>query len=269
MGQLHIGPKGGIQVYSPIYKDAIMYDDISAKPGIGFNIGGALDYNVNDKFSLYTEFVYSYMGKNLSGGIKNQFKHKATYNYLEVPVLARLTYKGSIKKRHFKWYLNAGGTFNYWLSGKGYLQSFEYEESAVDQLDYSIKFKAKPENTFDEEFTIYISEPTRLQVGLVFGGGFLFDIDPKHVLMVDLRYTFRQSWLGRDHEIDVGLSEYYEDFRTMEHILSINTAYLFQYNLGQGRKGKSTKGAKIKSKSVGKPQGTKGQNINKIKKNKN
>ena len=267
-GQLHIGPKVGILAYTPIYKDAVKYDDISSNPGIGFNAGLGLDYNVNKVFSFYTELTYSKRGKHLSGGIRDMFKHKATYQYIEFPVLARLTYTGQIKKRYFKWYVNAGGSLNYWVSGSGYIRSYEYDESNVDQLEYTIKFHEKPENAFDETFIIYLSVPSRIQAGLVVGGGLLFDINPRHVLMTDLRYTFRQSWLARDHDIDVGLSEYYEDFRSMEHILSISIAYLFEYNIGEKRRGSTTGGAKIKAKSVGKAPSKKGQNINKIKKNK-
>jgi len=268
LGQLHIGPKAGIQGYSPIYKDAVKYDSISSRPGLGFNVGFGLDYNVNKVFSFYTELTYSQRGKYLNGGIKDMFEHKATYHYLEFPVLARLTYTAQIRKRYFKWYVNAGGSLNFWLSGSGHIKSFEYDESNVDQLDYTIKFHEKPEEGIDDTFIIYLSEGNKVQAGLVIGGGLLFDINPNHILMTDLRYTFRQSWLGRDHDIDVGLSEYYEDFRTMEHILSFSIAYLFEFNFGQGRRGSSTGGAKIKAKSVGKAPSKKGQNINKIKKNK-
>jgi hypothetical protein len=267
-GQLHIGPTGGLQAYTPIFKDAVKYEDISSNPGLGFHVGLGMDYNVNKVFSFYTELTYSKRGKYLTGGIRDMFQHKANYQYLEFPVLARLTFKGQIKKRYFKWYVNAGGTLNFWLSGSGYIKSYEYDESNVDRLRYTIKFHEKPENTIDDTFIMYLSEPNKVQAGLVVGGGLLFDINPRHWLMTDLRYTFRQSWLARDHDIDVGLSEYYEDFRSMEHVLSISVAYLFEYNFGQGRRGSSTRGAKIKAKSVGKAPSKKGQNINKIKRNK-
>ena len=69
--------------------------------------------------------------------------------------------------------------------------------------------------------------------------------------MVDLRYTLRHSWLGRDYEVDVGLDEYYEDFRTMEHIITLNLGYLFEYNIGEERKGRTTGGTIIKTKKIG------------------
>jgi hypothetical protein len=267
-GQLHIGPIVGLQAFTPIYKEAVKYEDISSNPGIGFNAGIGLDYNINKVFSFYSELTYSKRGKYLTGGIRDMFEHKANYQYLEFPVLARLTYTGQIRKKYFKWYVNAGGTLNFWLSGSGYIKSYEYDESNVERLQYTIKFHEKPENVIDDTFIMYLSEPNRIQAGLILGGGLLFDINPRHWLLTDLRYTFRQSWLARDHDIDVGLSEYYEDFRTMEHVLSFSIAYMFEYNLGQGKRGGSTGGAKIKAKSVGKAPSKKGQNFNKIKKNK-
>ena len=159
------------------------------------------------------------------------FEHKATYQYLEFPVLARLTYTAQIRKRYFKWYVNAGGTLNFWLAGSGYIKSYEYDESNVERLEYTIKFHEKPENAIDQTFIIYLS-----------------DLWHKRLLS--------------------SLPEYYEDFRTMEHILSLSVVYLFEYNIGQRRKGSTTGGAKIKAKSVGKAPSKKGQNINKIKKNK-
>ncbi|MBR9998373.1 MAG: PorT family protein, partial [Cyclobacteriaceae bacterium] len=143
-GQLHIGPKAGIQGFMPVYGDAERYDGISLKPMLGFNAGFGMDYNVNKKFSFYTELLYSLKGKNLSGGIRNQFRNSATYHYLEIPVMARLTWEGKIRERYFKCYLNGGGTLNYWLAGNGYITSYEYHESALEQLDYVIKFKADP-----------------------------------------------------------------------------------------------------------------------------
>ena len=110
-----------------------------------------------------------------------------------------------------------------------------------------------------------MNEPNRLQVGLVIGGGIQFS-NPinshNDIFMIDLRYTLRHSWLGRDYEVDVGLDEYFEDFRTMEHIFSLSIGYMFEYNLGEERKGKTTKGKKIKTKRVGKVPGKKGKNIN-------
>jgi hypothetical protein len=184
-----------------------------------------------------------------------------------MPVLARMTWEGKIKERYFKWYVNGGGTLNYWLAGNGYIKSYEYHEAAVEQLDYIIKFRSDPGNVREGEFTIYLPEANRVQVGLVVGTGLLLDFAQRRQLMIDLRYLLRHSWLGREYGVDVGLSEYYEDFRTLEHTLSLNVAYLFEYNFGDGRKGKSTRGDKIKTKKGSGPPEPKRNNINKIKRN--
>lgn len=267
-GQIHIGPKAGFQSYLPIYKYAAKYMDISPLPKIGYNIGLCLDYKANNTFSFYTDLTYSHKGKLLTGGIKNRFKNNAVYKYIEMPVLMKLTFHEHNKEGIFTWFLEGGGSMSYWLSGKGYISSFELQETAIEKSDYLIKYKPKTTNEFDDIFTIYLSEPNRIQVGLVFGGGILIPVSPGRTLSLDLRYTFRQTWLARDREVDVGLYEYFEDFRTMEHNVSLNLAYMFEYNLGQGRQGKSTKGRKIKTKKIQKPFKSKKTNINKIKKNK-
>jgi hypothetical protein len=265
-GQLHFGPKVGLQGFMPIYGDAERYEGISIRPDVGFNAGIAFDYKINEVFSFYTEFLYSLKGKRLGGGIRNQFINSATYHYLEMPVLARLTWKGSIKERYFKWYLNGGGTLNYWLAGNGYIESYEFHEAALDRLDYGIRFGAAPEFINSGGFNLYLPEANRIQVGLVFGGGILLDIARRRQLMIDLRYVLRHSWLGREYGVDVGLDEYYEDFRTLEHTLSISVAYLLEYNLGDRRKGKSTRGEKVKTKRGSGPPAPKRNNINRIKK---
>ncbi|MBS0001246.1 MAG: hypothetical protein KFF73_19835, partial [Cyclobacteriaceae bacterium] len=117
------------------------------------------------------------------------------------------------------------------------------------------------------EFTIYLPEANRVQVGLVLGGGILLDFARRRQVMIDFRYMLRHSWLARENGVDVGLSEYSEDFRTLEHTLSLNVAYMFEYNFGDSRKGKSTRGAKVKTKKGSGPPTPKRNNINKIKKN--
>lgn len=265
-GQLHFGPKVGLQAFMPIYGDAEKYDGISLKPRIGFNAGAGFDYNINERFSFYTEFLYSLKGKSLNGGIRNQFRNSATYHYLEMPVMARLTWKGNIKKRYFKWYLNGGGTLNYWLAGNGYIKSYEFHEAALERLDYVIKFKSAPDFVNSGGFNIYLPEANRVQVGLVLGGGVLLDVARRRQLMIDLRYVLRHSWLAHENAVDVGLDEYYEDFRTLEHTLSLSVAYLFEYNMGDRRKGKSTRGEKVKTKKGSGPPTLKQNNINRIKK---
>jgi hypothetical protein len=62
--QIHIGPKAGIQGILPVYGDAERYDGISLKPMLGFNAGFGLDYNINKRFSFYTELIYSLKENN-------------------------------------------------------------------------------------------------------------------------------------------------------------------------------------------------------------
>jgi hypothetical protein len=263
-GQIEFGPRAGIQTFIPIYKPAVEYKDISVSPKIGYNAGIAFKYKANDLFSFYSELSYSRKGKLLTGGIKDRFKHDAVYNYLDLPVLMRMTFQQSIRGTVITWFVDGGGFVDYWLSGKGYIKSFELDESAIDEIDYKIKFKPKTSTGFDDVFTLYLTEPSRLQVGLMFDLGYIIPMYGDNSIQLILRYAFRQSWLARDHPVDVGLGEYAEDFRTMEHCLSFNAAYMFGYNFGENRKGKSTHGKIIRTDKSRSGPSPKTRNFNKV-----
>ena len=51
--QIRFGPKVAVQAYAPIYAQANLSDSISVVPGIGFNVGLAMDYKISEKFTFY------------------------------------------------------------------------------------------------------------------------------------------------------------------------------------------------------------------------
>lgn len=238
--QVRFGPKVGIHAYAPMYSDAILSDSISVIPQVGFSAGIAMDYKINDRFSFYTDIAYSRKGKKLKGGIEDEFRHDAVYHYLELPVMLRVNFKGSTNRGDFGWYLSGGGILSYWMSGKGTLKSFELIEIAIPDIKYDISFTPVEQSSNDGGNKLHLNEPNRVQAGLTFETGISLNFRRKQHLLIGLRYTYRQSWLGKDFDVDVGLAEYKEDFRTLEHILAISSAWFFEWNIGQGKKGKST-----------------------------
>lgn len=239
LAQIRFGPKIAVQANIPVYKDAVLNESISPVVWPGFNVGLAMDYNATKTFSFYTELVYSYKTKKLTGGIKDMFQHVAKYSYLELPAMLRVNFN-SANRKEVSWFIGAGGVFSYWLSGKGVINSFELDELALSAITYKINYKPLADGETDPEFMIHLEEPNRMQVGLTIDGGIAFDVKRRQDMMVSLRYDYRQSWLAADYDVDVGLGEYQEDFRTREHSLSITATYMFEWNLGEGRQGKST-----------------------------
>ncbi len=252
-GQFLFGPKIGVSYYTTQYKSDEYLGDPNPsferiKPGfdLGYQIGGIMTYQVKDNFALHTELLYTKSGKKLVGGKNNPgetegyFRHKASYHYLEVPFLFRKSYDNA--KKTYKFYWNVGGNFKYWLGGKGKIRSAEFMNdhgiAEYDEISYKLKFGYAEEQ---EDNVIRLAEPNRVQLGLDFGVGFLLNMPhPKHMLMLDLKYQYGHSWFGNDHGIDVGLFEYYEDFRASNHTLTFSVGYILNQDRGEHKKGKST-----------------------------
>lgn len=238
--QVRYGPKAAFQTFVPGYSDAILSDSFQVVPKIGFNVGAAVDYKLNDRFSFYTELVYSRKGKKITGGIKEMFEHDAIYNYLELPVMLRIDFDQRNAHGPYRLYFSVGGFMSYWLSGKGTIKSFELDELAIPDIVYKIQYDTLNQSAVTPEYTIKLAEPNRIQVGLTAEFGWGIKVRRREHILVGLRYAYRHTWLARDYDVDVGLGEYREDFRTLEHTLSLNASYLFEWDIGEGKKGKST-----------------------------
>ena len=247
--QFLIGPKaGGIYNWSR-YKNPTPFTEnsIDSKNMFGYNFGGVLIYSLTKQVAFHTEIIYARKEKVLQGGARELFSHNAIYNYLEVPILL----KYSFQRKYYKWYLQAGANFAYWINGKGRVKSFEYDEVGIEAYDYKIIFVAASET--NESSDIFVGKANRVQLGLDFGFGAFFNtFHPKHKFMVDVRFQYGHSWLADDNFIDVGLDEYYEDLQSAFSGISVGIGYLLAYDMGQGRKGKSTdkQTQKIKIKGV-------------------
>lgn len=241
--QFLLGPTGHVSANQHVYNDVKLPESINSRPGLGYSGGVAIQYQLFNKekinrYSLHVEFLYAKRGKTLKGGINNQFKNEASYTYIDFPVSLQYYF---LKKKVYTLFFSGGGQFSYWLGGKGRLESFELHESFITGFNYDIAYRLKPEEiSEDGDYIINIDEPVKWQSGLNFGFGALFKIYDKQRVLVKLNYKLVHSWLGRDDYVDVGLHEYKENFRSSDRILSLSVAYLFKYDLFQGRKGKST-----------------------------
>lgn len=238
--QLLIGLKGGLQVSKVIFHDKENLDSYKSKEILGFNGGFAVTLKVKDNFYLYSELAYAQKGKKIKGKIDQLLKHKAVYNHIELPLLFRLTFNAKYKKsKDFTWYVNTGPNLSYWLNGRGKLQSSELLlENDVDQIDYSLTFNKKETN----DNTVDIQQANRLQLGLIFGGGLVFQPDPNKIVVVDARLELGHTFAGGENSVEFPyfLFDYKDDLRAVNAGLRFSVAYLFDVKIKQGHKGKST-----------------------------
>ncbi|CAM3449503.1 porin family protein [Pontibacter korlensis] len=162
-------------------------DLIQSKPGLQF--GAVANVMVNDLFSVQPELLYVQKGYQIEeGGVSA----KETMNYLEVPVLAKISF-GSGQVQGF---VTAGPSVGYWLSAKN---KYEYDGE---------------EETEDYEFE---DEDNRTEFGANFGVGLAYKVGAG-ALNLDVRYG-------------LGLSNLYDDSgddsKVKNRVVGVSLAYLF------------------------------------------
>jgi opacity protein-like surface antigen len=178
------------------------------KSRVGFTLGAALNYSFNDKLSVqpelnfiqkgYQESFSSTLIEDFEGQIityTNSSTTKYTLNYLEIPVLAKLSFGGETKV-----YAIAGPSVGIGLGGK-----FKYDNETIESSDdfeetYSnsgkgkIKFGEASENYEGDDLFI----DNRIDFGIQVGAGILI----AHKIIIEARYGLGLSSLY-DSEYEV------------------------------------------------------------------
>lgn len=230
--QLRLGPKLGFQAGKSVFADKAYREKYSSGFRAGFNIGAVVNYKVNNLYSLHTELYYSQKGKVSANKVSvvDDVRNKATYHFIDLPVLLRLSTKRNYRKYKVEYYANIGPSLNYWLGGNGTVYSDELKEFLdTGSYDYSLRFKENSENGR----SVYIPAANRFQMSLDFGGGVIFDLGTGQLIMVDLRNSvgIGKTFMGEDNNITYGLSNYKDNFEAVNHVYAISVAYLLEVDL--------------------------------------
>jgi hypothetical protein len=180
-------PKAGISI-SNVSTSSIESGFISIKPKstIGFTGGIGINFPINDKFSVQPELLFTQKGSRIKQetsfsifGSSAFFKAdaKATISYLEIPVLAKVTFGDDLK-----YYINAGPSVSIGLGGK-YSYEFTVSDGSnppeTEKDSGSIKFG---ESSDPDQSIGYIKK--RVDIGIQIGGGVII----AQKLIIDLRY---------------------------------------------------------------------------------
>lgn len=240
-GQLYIGPKAGLQAFKPFFSSKEDTEDIRLHPKPGINLGIAAVVEVKENFALNFEFAYSQKGKKVRGEFDPVLKHDVTYNHIDIPLLFTRRFNARQGNRAYQWYVNAGPNISYWINGSGSISNSELKgEWSTERLDYEIVFD---QPSFDADQS-NINHPNRLQLGLNIGGGLIFKPGRNNILMVDFRLEMGSTFVGKKDssvEFPYQLFAYSDNLRAVNGGLKASVAYLFDMNLSQRKKGKSTK----------------------------
>jgi len=253
--QLLIGPTLGPQLSWTTFDDKDYKQIYKSKPVFGFNAGMNVSFRVRKRFFLHTALIYSTKGKVIEGKkvtapevsaehlrklIDPQLKNKVTYRYIELPILYTYEVKMHTKKnKEFKWYFGAGPNISYWMGGKGTFYNADIEEAHGTTVDYKIVYDQDIATLSEDKMNVV--EPNRLQLGLNFSAGLVFEPMGYQKFMITMRYELGHSFLSKDGRGEFPLSDSYVDvLHSRNNGIRLSLAYLVDMKIEERKKGKST-----------------------------
>lgn len=223
--QVSIGPKVGTRVSWLNYDDRDK-EEFKTKPFFSYSNGVTTTLKVRKRFILQADLVYSRHGKKVQGVSDPTLVNTGIYHYINTPILYRIDFKDALWKREFKWYLGAGPDVNFWLKGNGRLSAVELYEVDIDEVKYDIKFESYPANP--DENLLYIENANRVQLGLIFASGLVFEPRPNQSILVELRFEWGHSYLAKGQGIFSDVIAYQDDLRARNIGAQLSVSYMIQ-----------------------------------------
>lgn len=247
--QLLIGPVAGGQMGWISFQNRDNSEQFRRSPYFGFHAGASVQYRMHKRVFLQTSILYTQRGKTLHDRIDQSVYTWAKYNYLDMPILFTKEFKMRLgppdKVKFYNIYIGAGPLVSYWMSGKGYLTSADLNENTINpptyDLHYKVVFNKNPEDVNLGEMNV--ENPNRIQLGLNFSAGVVFEPNRLNKIMVTAKYELGHSFFSRQSDGDFGLPGilyYKDDLQVRNKSLSLSLFYYFDLHLDEKNKGKST-----------------------------
>ena len=250
--QVLVGPVVGGQVSWVTFAEKENKSLYSSHPALTWHGGASVSFRMAKRVFLQTSVIYTEKAKNLKGKLDKKFSNKARLSYVQLPISFTKEVKMQFGEgKFYNLYFGAGPTVSYWLGGRGRLTSSELNENTINppnyDLPYTITFEDNPAEIPLGKMNV--SEGNRLQLGLNFTVGAVFEPVKAQRFMVTLRYELGHSYFSRETDGDYGLDGalfYEDDLQSRPHSLGLSIFYLIDLKTEERNKGKST--SKIKTK---------------------
>ena len=250
--QILVGPVAGGQINWMVFDSEDQNAVYKLKPMANFHAGASVMFRANRRFFLQTSFLYSQKGKLLESKDNSGTRNETNFRYIDVPILYTAEFKAKLgRDKVYKWYFGVGPTISYWLGGKGVIIHGDLNENMINppnyDLHYRITFNKDSASVASDEMNV--REPNRIQLGLNAAAGLIFEPVGEHKIMVNVRYSFGQSFLSKYGKGEFGLPGilfYEDDLKVRSRELVLSLYYYFDLKVDQRKKGKST----IKTKEI-------------------
>lgn len=224
--QIELGVKAGVNASRSIFDDDY-YKQVTTskyKPGYFVGLVGIFNNSENEKYALQTELVYARIGrkvKNIEEQKPNITINKASYDYLQLPIMFVIRFKQS----QFDWYVQLGPQINYWFGGRGTYGVFDPNRQTINEYNYRLNFK-EPKDDFDY---MNVSDFNRFQLGLSVGAGIVREINETDNMTIGLRYYFGHSYLGVEDGGEIPNASLFDNFESTNQTLELSVAYTFDF----------------------------------------
>lgn len=240
-GQVYVGPVVGGQRSWTKFDEKDFDDAYTIKPVWGYHAGANLSVKVRNRFFLHASFLYSTKGRKVEGKADPLLRNTVRYNFIEVPIIYAVDFRGRIgHRKDFKYYLGMGPNISYWLGGKGKLYNSDLDENAdfsSRDLEYSIVFGKNPDQATNNQMNV--TDANRFQLGLNVASGLVFEPAPNQRILVMLRYELGHSFLSRTGK-GTFVPTYYEDvLQSRNKGIRLSVSYMIDLRIEERKRGKT------------------------------
>lgn len=233
------GFKAGAGIGWAGFGDKDQKDTFSTRPILNYSAGFQIGFPLKNDFQLKLEGGYSREGRRLVFNDK-QWDNQTKYNFIEAQMLLQ---------RKFKFYLNknvpsevffsVGPDINYWLNSKGSL----VVNNNKPGVKYDIVFDETPTSDFTR---MYYNDMNRWLFGLVLGVGVKAPLQRNSALSTELRFVSGHTFLGKRNSSYIEILGFEDTQFTNLKSINLVLTYLWEVDVKEGRKGKSTLNKKLK-----------------------
>jgi hypothetical protein len=242
-----LGIKGGPSITWPAFGDSEARDVFNRRLKPGFNAGAFIGFPLKNNYDLLIEGGYSRKGRILTFNEGHDWQNAMNLNMIDMSMWLRKSFIFMLKKNTpAEGFINIGPEINYWLNGNGYIRVGE-----GPKYRYDILFEDEPSS--GERYEMRVKDVNRWLFSLGLGFGVKMPLHRRQHLTTEFRFLSGHTFLGRANSSDHGMESIIwgdgnmqDTMKTNLKTLNVILAYTLDFDVKEGRKGKSTLKKKLK-----------------------
>ncbi|HEY5824846.1 MAG TPA: porin family protein [Cyclobacteriaceae bacterium] len=220
------------------FADKEAKQNFNTEPKVGYLIDGIISFPLKNNYSFFSEFGFKQTGRIIKFN-DDTWENNATYRFIDLSMALRKSFKVRIKKDvSTRCFVNIGPNINYWLAGKG-----KVETKALGS-DYEVVFDREPDANFRNN---YMNNVNRWLYGMDIGVGTDANITKTQRLLFELRFTYGHTYIGKKTASStIDLLGFQDNLKSNFKTLTFTACYFFDFDMRKSKFGKSTKDREIK-----------------------